>query len=338
MKPFDSILVATDFSAAANNAVRRAALLAREHNARLSILHVIDRSGLYRSGKGYSPAIDMPVKTAQARVNLRQLADELSRTFKVTADTVVKIGDPLDVLASESSRASLVVLGRRGGSSIKDWLLGTPAERLLDACARPVLVVKQTVEGPYRQVLTGLDFTPTSDAAALVAAALAPAANLHLTHVFRSKQNDALLQTDVPSATLRELREREDAGIIARMRRRVAAIGLDSRKLRFAVSRGSSTPAILNQEQMQGADVVAVGRQRRAKWLDALLGSVSRRVLARAFSDVLVVPSVPELPAVSPVSTARRLAGARVDGAAHARRWWTIEVDPANTRPPAWPT
>lgn len=338
MKPFYSILVATDFSAAANNAVRRAALLARAHNARLRMLHVIDSGGLHRAGKGISPAIDMPVKSAQARGHLRRLADELRDAFKVTADIVVKVGDPFDVLASESSRASLVVLGRRGGGSIKDWLLGTPAERLLDACARPVLVVKQAVEGPYRQVLTGLDFTPTSDAAALLAAALAPGANLHLTHVLRSKQDVALRQTDVPCATQRELREREEAGVIARMRRRVAVIGLDSRELRFAVSRGSSAPGVLTQEQMQGADVVAVGRQRRARWLDSLLGSVSRRVLARSFNDVLVVPSLPGLPEVSPVCAARRLAGARAGEAAPTRRWWTIEADPAHTRAPAWPT
>ena len=339
MNPFDSILVATDFSATANNAVRRAALLAREHNAQLRILHVIDSSAVYRASKGFSPALDLTLKTTQARVDLRRLADELNNTFKVTADLVLKTGDPLDVLVRESDRASLVVLGRRAGGSLKDWLFGTPAGRLLDACVRPVLVVKEAVDGRYRRVLTGLDFTPSSDAAALVAAALAPAADLHFTHVFRSTQNDALIQTDVPSATLRELRAREEAGLVARMRRRVTTIGLGKREARFAVVRGSSTPTILNQEQTQGADVVAVGRQWRAKWLDAILGSVSRRLLARSNGDVLVVPSLAGVPTVSPVATTHRLSGgARAGIAAPARRWWTIAADPANTRPPTWQT
>jgi nucleotide-binding universal stress UspA family protein len=338
MNPFNAILVATDFSAAANNAVRRAALLAREHDARLSILHVIDRRGVDRAGNGFSPAIDPAFSVAQARVDLRRLADELSRTFDVTADLVVKIGDPLDVLVSESSRASLVVLGRRAGASIKDLVFGTPAGRLLDACARPVLVVKQAAEGPYRRVLAGLDFTLTSDAAALLAAELAPAADLHFTHAFHSRQDDALRRTDVPAAILRKLSAREEAGVVAQMQRRVATIGFDSRELRFAVGRGPSASTILNQEQTQGADVVAVGRQRRSKWLDAFLGSVSRRVLARSRGDVLVVPSLPGSSAGSRAAAARRLAGGRVEGATFARREWTIEADPTHTRPPAWST
>ena len=148
MSPFDSILVATDFSATANNAVRRAALLAHEHNAQLRILHVIDSRSVDRASKFFSPAVDMTLKTKQARIELRRLADEMTKTFNVTADLVLKTGDPLDVLVRESDRTNLVVLGRRVGGSIKDWVLGTPAGRLLDACVRPVLVVKQTVEGP----------------------------------------------------------------------------------------------------------------------------------------------------------------------------------------------
>ncbi len=338
MNPLESILVATDFSAPANNAVRRAALLARHHGAGLRIIHVVDRIGPYPGLRDRSYEIEMEAQTAKARVNLRRLADELSNTFNVTADIAVTIGDPFQVLVNESSRASLVVLGRRAGASIKDWVFGTTAGRLLDTAGCPVLVVKQTVEGRYRRVLAGIDFTPTSDAAALFAAALAPAAELHLTHVLQSKQSAALIQTDVPSTVLRELREREESGIVARMRRRVASIGLDSGGMRFAVARGTNTPTILNQEQIQGADMVAVGRRQRTRWLDALLGSVSRRVLARAQNDVLVVPSRPALPAVPRASESRQPAGSRVHSAESALRWWTIEADPANTRAPAWQT
>lgn len=306
MNPFDAILVATDFSAAANNAVRRAGLLAREHSARLTILHVIDSKGVFRAGNGFSPVFDPTLKIAQASAELNRFADRLRGTFGVTPELVVKVGKTLDVLVSESSRASLVVLGQRAGGSIKDLVLGTPASRLLEVCSCPVLVVKQAVEGPYRRVLTGLDFTATSDAAALVAAALAPDADLHFTHVFHSKQQDALRRTDIPSAILRGLREREEEGVVAQMRRRLAAIGFDSRKLRFAVGRGPSAPAILYQKQSQGADVVAIGRQRRSNWLHAFRHSVSRSVLARAQRDVLVVPNSSGVPVIASPSANHR--------------------------------
>lgn len=301
MNPFDAILVATDSSSVANNAVRRAASLAREHNSHLTILHVIDHRGVFRAGNAFSPAFDPTLKTAQAQAELSRLADRLRGTFNVIPELVVTVGKPLDVLASEASSASLVVLGQRAGGSLKDLVLGTPAGRLLDVCARPVLVVRQAAEGPYRRVLTGLDFTPTSDAAALVAAALAPTADLHFTHVFHSKQEDALLQTDVPLAILQSMREREEEGVVARMRRRVASIGFDSRELRFGVVRGRGALSGLYRKHAHGADVVAVGWQRHTSWLEALRESVSRRVLARSQNDVLVVPSLLGVPvAASP--------------------------------------
>ena len=203
-------------------------------------------------------------------------------------------------------------MGRIKASSLRIPMLALACATALAACgkpeaqaetARPVLVVKQAVDGPYRRVLTGLDFTPTSDAAALVAAALAPTADLHFMHVFHSTQRDALRRTDIPCAILRGLREREEEGVVARMRRRVAAIGFDSRKLRFAVGRGPSAPTILYHKQSQGADIVAVGRQRRSNWLEALRASVSRRVLARSHRDVLVVPRLSGVPVFASPST-----------------------------------
>ena len=41
MTPFKFILAATDFSLPANNAVHRAAMLAKQHDARLHIVHVV---------------------------------------------------------------------------------------------------------------------------------------------------------------------------------------------------------------------------------------------------------------------------------------------------------
>ena len=48
MTPFNLILAATDFSAPANNAVWRAAQLARQHGARLRIVHVVSPAAFVR--------------------------------------------------------------------------------------------------------------------------------------------------------------------------------------------------------------------------------------------------------------------------------------------------
>ena len=76
MTSFKSILAATDFSVDGNNAVRRAALLAHEHGARLHILHVLNAAGCKPLRDWFSPTLDFDLKAAQAA--LRSVAAAVS--------------------------------------------------------------------------------------------------------------------------------------------------------------------------------------------------------------------------------------------------------------------
>lgn len=332
MNPINAILVATDFSAAANAAVRRAALLAQEHEAKLRLLHVVEGGGVYRAVKGLRlDHFDPSLNAALASADLSLFAGELARTLDVVVDVVVKRGDPLDILKHESRRVDLVVLGQSVGGSVKRLVQGSLADRLLSACACPVLVVKQKAEASYRRVLTAFNFTPASDAAALAGATLAPSAEKHFTHVLLPKNGGAGHRLRVSAHVLRRLRSRKEAGAVARMRRRVATMGFDSREVHFAVSRGSSASSILLQQQRHGADLIAVGRQRRSNWLDALMRSVSRRVLARSQGDVLLVPTVSGSPVRTRAVAALRLAVDQVNSvvsAAGVHSMWTHRPGP----------
>ena len=66
MTPFTSILVATDFSIDGNNAVRRAALLAHAHGARLKLVHVLDPAGCKPLRDWFSPSIDIDLSRCRA--------------------------------------------------------------------------------------------------------------------------------------------------------------------------------------------------------------------------------------------------------------------------------
>ena len=67
MTPFKFILAATDFSVPANNAVHRAALLAKQHGARLSIVHVIVPARRMHFRAWLSTSIDRDPQFADAR-------------------------------------------------------------------------------------------------------------------------------------------------------------------------------------------------------------------------------------------------------------------------------
>lgn len=290
MTSFNSLLVATDFSVDGNNAVRRAALLAHEHGARLHVLHVLDAAGCKPLRDWFSPKIDIDLKAAQARAALRRVAVEISGAYDVTPTVEVVAGDPLDELLRASEGADMVVLGQRGRGRFKGLLVGTTVDRLLRTCRRPVLVVKTAVEQPYRRVLVPIDFTASSDAAIRVAARMRREAVMHVFHAIHSRREAVLRDADVPEHIIRETRLREEAGRSARMRRKVAGLGLDSTPMSFALAHGPAVSSTLLHAQELGADLIVAGKQGRSSLGGFLLGSVSSRVLSGSECDMLVVP------------------------------------------------
>lgn len=290
MKSFKCLLAATDFSVDGNNAVRRAALLAHEHGARLHILHVLEAEGCKPLRDWFSPTIDIDVKAAQARNTLRRAAVEISGAYDVSPSVEVVVGDPFETMMLASERADLVVLGRRGHGRLKGLLVGRTVDRVVRTCRRPVLVVKTPVEQSYRRVLVPIAFTAISDAAIRVAAEMPREAGVHVFHAIDSRRDAVLRDADVPPHIIRETRLMQEAETSARMRRKVAGLGLDSAPMRFALAYGPAVPAALHHARMLGADLIVAGKQGRSTVAGFLLGSVSSRVLSRSECDTLIVP------------------------------------------------
>jgi nucleotide-binding universal stress UspA family protein len=316
MTPFTSILAATDFSIDGNNAVRRAALLAHEHGARLKLVHVIDPAGCKPLREWFSPSIDIHLKAAQARESLHRFAVEIAGRYDVAATVEVTVGDPLDTLMQATERAELLVLGRRGHSRLQVLSVGRIVERLLRTSRRPVLVVKAPVEGAYRRVLVPVDFEDSSAAAVHVAARLVRHNGMHVFHAINTHRESALSGSGLPDQTIRAARLRQELGVIARLRRKAARLGLDSSRIGFAVGRGHPVWSTLSHAQGLGADLIVAGRQGRSTLGGFLLGSVSRRVLAESGCDMLIVPR----PRDEPVAPHREGAANFRYAALHAER------------------
>lgn len=152
------ILVATDFSDAAKNAVHYAAGLAQEFNASLHLLHVFLQP---------APALDVPVtwgysveaeqkeKTAQ----LQKEAEALAALFPVQVSTDVVMGFTGESIADEADKqgADLVVVGMKGGKHSRFW--GSNAITAIRKVSRPVLVVPEGVSfTPPKRIAFSTDF------------------------------------------------------------------------------------------------------------------------------------------------------------------------------------
>ncbi len=317
MMPIATILVATDFSPDGTNAVWRSALLARQLDARLTLMHVVDTASFKPLRGWFSRSLDIDLEGARARSALSQLCAEIVARHDVTASVEVLFGDPQELLEAASAQADLLVLGQRGRNPLKSLVIGGTVDRMLHRSHAPLLVVKRKADAPYQHVLVPVDLTPQSDAAVQVAASVAPSAGIEVFHAIDSAREAVLREAEVTQAILREARARDEARVTARMRRSVTRLGLDGRRVSFSLGHGAAVPSTLRLLRASGADVMVVGQRGASAGIRFLMGSVGQRLLATADCDTVIVPRATRAlrpSRTSPFAPAARMSATRQHG------------------------
>jgi nucleotide-binding universal stress UspA family protein len=285
------ILAATDFSAPARHAAERAARLAHETGAALTLMHVLPNAPLLelRQWLGKEHAVEQHLND-DAKRQLRSLASELKTHRHVEVRTINANGSVLDEISREAQAAgaALLVLGARGAGFMRRLVLGSTSERLLRRTARPLLVVRQTPREPYRRVLVAVDFSPWSAHAVALARLVAPHARLMLFSAFQVPFEEKLRFAGVDAATIDHYRRQARAEATQRLHALAAASGLKPGAWEPCIVEGDASLRIVEHEQEMDCDLVVLGKHGQSAAEELLLGSVSKHVLAEGTSDVLV--------------------------------------------------
>ncbi len=291
MTALTSILAATDFSAPARHAADRAARLAHETGARLTLMHAVSGSALaeLRQWLGAGHASEQQLLD-EARRNLDRLAGDLAAARHVAVQTHLGSGPAADQIGQQADAvdADLLVLGARGSGFLRRLAPGTTAERLLRRTTRPWLVVRQAAHEPYRRALVALDFSPWSAQALQVARRVAPHARLVLLSAFQVPFEEKLQFAGVDVATIGHYRAQSRALATQRLYAAAHDAGLKPAHWDACVVEGDASQRIVEQEQELDCDLVVVGKHGLSAAEELLLGSVTRHVLAEGSADVLV--------------------------------------------------
>ena len=147
----NKILVGTDGSKVARKAVSYAVELARQLDASVILLEVIDLVNLVAAGA--NPAM-MPSKIMMETKDLLNHAastrlDQIVTDFKkrgLRIRKIVRSGSAVDEIVKEAkkSKADLIVLGSHGRSALKAAVLGSVAYGVIHRdTGVPVLIVRQ---------------------------------------------------------------------------------------------------------------------------------------------------------------------------------------------------
>jgi uncharacterized protein (TIGR02284 family) len=141
MLPIHSILVPTDFSALSEYAFRLACSLARDHRARLTVLHVAPPPMA-----AYVGGVMTPEPPRNDRL-WAQLREQYPADPRGAVEHLLAEGDParMIVQAAAQSKCDLIVLGTHGRVGLGRVLLGSVAEEVVRRAPCPVVTVKTSV-------------------------------------------------------------------------------------------------------------------------------------------------------------------------------------------------
>ncbi|WP_049927672.1 universal stress protein [Halopiger goleimassiliensis] len=143
---YDRILVPTDGSSEVDQALEYAFDLAREHDASIRTLYVVNAAG-------YG---GLPMETAWEGIS-EALRDEGTAAIEhveaiappdLDVEGEVREGSPSRVIAEEADRrdCDLIVMGTHGRGGIDRLLLGSVTERVVRCAPVPVLTVQVDVD------------------------------------------------------------------------------------------------------------------------------------------------------------------------------------------------
>ncbi|MCF7201360.1 universal stress protein [Pseudomonas oligotrophica] len=256
------ILVAHDLSAEADLALRRAAQLAQQCQARLSLVHV-------RQQAGDEQAAGAPL---QARLEALGLADSrLWLRQGPTVETLLGLADGLE--------ADLLVLGRHHRQSPAGFA-GTTLEQLLLAARIPLLLVVHPAVEPYRRALAALDFSPCASRALQAAwRLLATDGRLLALNV------EEMAEVHGADPAAQALQAELFGQLIADLR---AELPGDQARLDLGLRQGERLNCLEAAIAELQPQLLALGSHSRSELSHALLGSLTRYFFDHPPCDVLV--------------------------------------------------
>ena len=287
---FERMVCATDFSTDAGAALRRAVMLAQEHEATLEVLHVVSRESLNALQQWLPEPLGFGERLVRAvREELDRCAGDAAAEAGIRIDTRVVVGDVTQSILERAGTADLLAIGAHGTNPIKDLILGTTAERLAGQCATPVLVVRVSAERPYSRLLVAVDLLPGSEEAMAAALELAGTATLTAAHAYEVPFEGMLSRAGVDRALINDHRVRAHQAALEKIATLSRSVSGDAERFLAFAELGHPAATLVSQQHKMGADLVVIRKRARSFAEALILGSVTRHVLTDVTSDVLLL-------------------------------------------------
>lgn len=136
-----TILVPTDFSESAEQALQVAASLARDHKSKLVLMTSPPPQPQPPISDIYIPEFGDVRLIEESKRQLKSLADNLPE-FSVETRLLVGSPGPSIVVAAQECQADMIVMGTHGRTGLSRLIMGSVADYVLRHAPCPVLTIK----------------------------------------------------------------------------------------------------------------------------------------------------------------------------------------------------
>jgi nucleotide-binding universal stress UspA family protein len=279
---YKKILVAFDGSPSGENALLESFKLAADEKSWITVASVVPA---YRGDLDLVGVGNVQKTLLRQGEELLVKASSLAQREGALIKTVLEEGDVYERLVdlAEAENCGVIVVGRRGKSSLERAVVGSVAARVIGHSQRDVLVVPWQTKIGWKNILLATDGSKYSAFATEKAIDFAKSYGGTLT---------AISVVDVPAELFAEAPALVDDLVekakvyVGKVREKAEDAGVP---VQTFVREGESDKAILSRAMESSIDMIVMGSHGRTGLKRLLMGSVTEKVIGNARCPVLVV-------------------------------------------------
>ena len=150
MEQIKKILVPIDFSDYSKNALKYAAQFAKQFNAKIYLIYVVEPMiypADFSMGQVAIPSTDIDLHS-RAEEELKKLSKEIIGG-SLQVEILIKTGKPfVEIIeAASSNDVDLIIIATHGHTGVEHLLFGSTAEKVVRKAPCPVLTLREPVKG-----------------------------------------------------------------------------------------------------------------------------------------------------------------------------------------------
>ncbi|MGI9535047.1 MAG: universal stress protein [Thermodesulfobacteriota bacterium] len=277
-----NLLIATDLSSRSDRALHRAINLALEKNYNLHVIHVVDED--------LPDAVASTIKK-EAEETIPEQIKSFKNRMKIKVTIKVIIGKHYEAILSESEKinAKAIILGTPKKATLKDFFIGSTAERVVRNSNVPVIVVKKASMKKYKRAVVAIDFSVYSRRCLDFALDIFANEEIYLVHCYHIPYK---LLIEPSHMTYKDKRDQKKGFlnmVNQEMTHFLKPIQKDTRNINIIIKEGPAIDCLNNEIRRLKADLLILGTHGRTGMSRALIGSVANNMLTTSKCDIAII-------------------------------------------------